>query len=157
MDRQRCVIDAIVDVADPVTLLSRYRQLAATAEDIVSTDLPQSLLDDVVDLAFRVKGQTIRSVVFDDTVIDPAYPDYDKIRSMVQKALTAPADTTSASSAPVRTATPTPSRTAAPTTSGSAAPTSSGNPAAPVTDVCAYDPAQAAAALAAGKPPSKAG
>ncbi|OMQ15881.1 transcriptional regulator, partial [Modestobacter sp. VKM Ac-2676] len=87
MDRQRCVIDAIVEAADPVTLLSRYRQLAATTQDIVSTDLPQSLLDDVVDLAFLVQDTEIRSVVFDDTVITPAYPDYDRIRSLVQQAL----------------------------------------------------------------------
>ncbi len=153
MDRQRCVIDAIVDAADPVTVLARYRQLAATTQDIVSTDLPQSLLDDVVDLAFRVKGQTIRSVVFDDTVINPAYPDYDLIRSVVQQALADPADTTPTGSAPSSA----PSTAPAPVPTGSAAPTSAGNPAAAVTDVCAYDPVRAQAALDEGEPPSKQG
>ncbi len=153
MDRQRCVIDAIVDAADPVTVLSRYRQLAATTQDIVSTDLPQSLLDDVVDLAFRVKGQTIRSVVFDDTVIDPAYPDYDLIRSLVQQALADPTDTAPASTAPSAA----PSTAPAPVPTGPAAPTSAGNPAVAVTDVCAYDPVQAQAAREAGEPPTKQG
>ena len=77
MARQRCTIDAIVDAADPVTLLRSYQELAATTRDIVSTDIPRSALDDFVDLAFLVKDASIRSVVFDATLIDPAYPDYD--------------------------------------------------------------------------------
>ena len=92
MDRQRCVLQAIVDKANPVTLLSRYQELARTTQDIVSTDLPQSVLGDMVDLAFQVKDAGIRSVVFDDTVIDPAYPDYDRMRALVQQALSPATD-----------------------------------------------------------------
>ena len=58
MARQRCTIDAIVDAADPVTLLRSYQELAATTQDIVSTDIPRSALDDFVDLAFLVKDAT---------------------------------------------------------------------------------------------------
>jgi LCP family protein required for cell wall assembly len=150
MDRQRCVLDAIVAAANPVTLLSRYQELARTTQNIVSTDLPQSLLDDVVDLGLRVKDTAIRSVVFDDTVISPAYPDYARIRSLVQQALAAPSDT------PVPTATA-PSSPAAPASaapSTGAAPSGAADPAAQVSDVCAYDPVQAQAALTAGEPPT---
>ncbi len=35
MARQRCTIDAIIDAADPVTLLRQYQELAATTQDIV--------------------------------------------------------------------------------------------------------------------------
>jgi LCP family protein required for cell wall assembly len=144
MDRQRCVLKAIVDAADPVTLLSQYQKLAATTEDIVRTDIPASLLGNIVDLAFRVKDADIRSVVFDDTVINPAYPDYGQIRRLVHQAL-APATPS---------ATPPP---AARTTSPGATPAPAGNggAAAEVGDACAYDPAQAAAALAAGQPPTR--
>ena len=145
MDRQRCVLDSIVAAADPVTLLTRYQQLAATTTDIVSTDIPQSVLDDFVDLAFLVKDAGIRSVVFDDTVIDPAYADYDQIRLLVQQALGTAAPTSAAPSS------------AAPTTS--AAPTSGAAPAtgavADVADACAYDPVAAQAALDAGEPPTR--
>jgi LCP family protein required for cell wall assembly len=151
MDRQRCVLDAIVAAANPVTLLSRYQDLARTTQDIVSTDLPQSMLDDVVDLGFQVKGTPIRSVVFDDTVITPAYPDYDKIRALVQQALTEPSDTT-ATAAPTTSAVPPAS--AAPTT-GPVGPTTSADPAADVSDACAYDPVRAQQALAAGQPPTR--
>jgi LCP family protein required for cell wall assembly len=157
MDRQRCVLKAIVDAADPVTLLSRYQDLAATTQDIVSTDVPARVLGDVVDLAFKVKDAEIRSVVFDDTVIDPAYPDYDRIRALVQQALTPPASAPTSSAAP---STAGRSTTAPSTTAPSAAgptPAAGGNAGAPaeVADACAYDPAQAAAAIAAGQPPTK--
>ncbi|MGY1843940.1 LCP family glycopolymer transferase [Modestobacter sp. SYSU DS0875] len=158
MDRQRCVIDAIVEAADPVTLLSRYRELAATTQDIVSTDIPQSLLDDVVDLAFLVQDTEIRSVVFDDTVITPAYPDYDRIRSLVQQALQPPSDGDAAAgtTAPPADATqPAPSSSTA-RSSAPAEPTPA-DPVAEVTDACAYDPVQAQEALEAGKPPTKRG
>ena len=57
MARQRCTINAIIDAADPVTLLEQYQELAATTEDIVSTDIPQSALDDFVDLGVRGQGR----------------------------------------------------------------------------------------------------
>jgi hypothetical protein len=130
-----------------VTLLSQYQKLAATTEDIVSTDVPASVLGDMVDLAFRVKDADLRSVVFDDTVIDPAYPDYDQIRRLVRQALAPTAAATPSS-------TPSP---AAPTTPPGATPAPAGNggSAAEVGDACAYDAAQAAAALAAGQPPTR--
>ena len=87
MARQRCTIDAIVDAADPVTLLRSYQELAATTQDIVSTDIPRSALDDFVDLAFLVKDAPVRSVVFDETLIEPAYPDYEQMRRIVQQAI----------------------------------------------------------------------
>ena len=152
MDRQRCVLQAIVDAADPVTLLSRYQELARTTSDIVSSDVPSSVLGDVVDLAFQVKDAGIRSVVFDSTVIDPAYPDYDRIRTLVQEALRpAPATSGGDTTAPATSAAPAPATSSAPL---SAAPAPAGNGGAPteVTDACAFDPAQAAAALAAGEP-----
>jgi len=151
MDRQRCLIGAIVGAADPVTLLSKYQQLAATASDIVSTDIPQSVLGDVVDLVFKVKTAGTRSVVFDDTVINPAYPDYPKIRSIVQQSLAAaaaPATTAPATSAPA------PADPAAPVTS--TAPVAA-DPAASVSDACAFNAAEAQQQLAAGKPASKNG
>jgi anionic cell wall polymer biosynthesis LytR-Cps2A-Psr (LCP) family protein len=153
MDRQRCVLNAIVDAANPVTLLSRYQELAATTEDIVSTDVPAGVLGDVVDLAFRVKDADIRSVVFDDTVIDPAYPDYDRIRALVQEALAPEPATPSTPSAP---STPAPAP-AAPTTPLGATPEPAGNggSADEVGDACAFDPAQAQAALEAGQPPTR--
>jgi hypothetical protein len=143
-----------VKAADPVTLLTQYQELARTTQDIVSTDVPSSVLGDVVDLAFHVKDAGIRSVVFDNTVIDPAYPDYDHIRALVQQAISPAAPTTAAAPQTQTTAPP-----AAPSSPPAATPSAAGNGGAPtdVANACAYDPAQASAALAAGQPPTKNG
>ncbi|TFV62722.1 LytR family transcriptional regulator [Geodermatophilus sp. DF01-2] len=159
MARQRCAIKAIIDAADPVTLLQRYQRLAATTKDIVSTDIPRSALDDFVDLAFLVKDAEIRSVVFDDTVIDPAYPDYDRIRAIAEEAIDpAPAaDDAPTNGIPAPSATPSPAPSPTPSAAPSAGATTD-DPAA-VTDIgdaCAYDPVRAAEARAAGEPPNQA-
>ncbi|SDC23332.1 transcriptional attenuator, LytR family [Geodermatophilus telluris] len=153
MDRQRCTIKAIIDEADPITLLEQYQELAATTQDIVSTDIPRSVLDDFVDVAFMVKDAEIRSVVFDDSVIDPAYPDYDRMRQIVQESI-APA--APASSAPPAA----PGDQAAGSEADAAGQTPEPPPAVPATDVgdaCAFDPVRAQEALDAGEPPSKNG
>jgi LCP family protein required for cell wall assembly len=154
MARQRCAIAAIIDAADPGTLLRQYEEIAATTEDIVSTDIPSAAVDDFVDLAFLVKDAPIRSVVFDPSVINPAYPDYDLMRRLVDDALEPPAPAPDdASQTPTSSSPP----STAPTT-GSA--TSSGEeppeePVTEVTDACAYDRAQAEEALANGQPPTR--
>src|SRR4051794_38213063 len=150
MDRQRCMINAIIDAADPMTLLTRYQQIAATTQNIVSTDIPQSVVGDFADLALKIKDAGIRSVVFDDSVIKPAYPDYDKIRGLVEDALHPPAP--GASSGPATTSATAP--TAGSGTAGTSAGASS-SPAVSATDACAYDEKAAAEALAQGEPPTK--
>jgi len=154
MARQRCTISAIIDAADPVTLLRRYQELAATTQDIVSTDIPRSALDDFVDLAFLVKNSEVRSVVFDNTVIDPAYPDYDRMRAIVEDAIApAPAGDDAADGTPTPTPTPAPgSATPAPGEPADDDPVAATD----VTDACAYDPVRAAEARAAGEPPNRA-
>jgi hypothetical protein len=151
MDRQRCMINAIVEAADPMTLLTRYQQIAATTQDIVTTDIPQSVVGDFADLALKVKDAGIQSVVFDDTVIRPAYPDFDKIRTVVQDALAGPpaASATPSSPAPA----PGPG-----TTTVESEETTSGSSPSPVTaaaDACAYDAVAAQEALDEGQPPTR--
>jgi polyisoprenyl-teichoic acid--peptidoglycan teichoic acid transferase len=150
MARQRCTIDAIIDAADPVTLLRQYQELAATTKDIVSTDIPRQALDDFVDLAFLVQEANVRSVVFDLALIDPARPDYDAIREIVEDAL----DPAPAGPPPSDGANGTQTPPATPTT---AAPPSDNDAVADVRDACAYDPDQAEAALAQGEPETKNG
>jgi LCP family protein required for cell wall assembly len=154
MARQRCAMDAIIDAADPLTLLRRYQALAETTKDIVLTDIPSGALDDFVDLAFLVKDAGVRSLVLDTSVIDPAYPDYDRIRQLVDRALNPPASSNGdgSSSSPSTSAGAPPKDPAQDPT-----PDADENPVDDVQDACAYDPQQAAEARAAGEPPSRFG
>jgi len=163
MQRQRCMINAIVHKADPMNLLSRYQQIAGTAQNIVTTDIPQSVVGDFADLALKVKDAGIKSVVFDDSVIKPAYPDYDKMQSLVEDAIHPPAPGASSGPSTTGSSGTTPSTgssgTTASSTAGAGAPdTSAGassSPAVSATDACAYDPVAAQKALAKGEPPTK--
>jgi polyisoprenyl-teichoic acid--peptidoglycan teichoic acid transferase len=88
MERQRCVINAVIDQANPENLLLRYNQIAEAGKKIVRTDIPQSLLPALVDLGLKVKDAKVRSVVFQpNDHFNPASPDFAYIRSVVSKAL----------------------------------------------------------------------
>ena len=113
MRRQRCLIGALIDQVNPVTMLSQYPDLAKVAKDNVSTDLQVSQLPAWVDLVQRIQKASITSLTFTSDNISPANPNFAKIRQMVQDAINAP-------SAPSVTATPAP-----PGTTGSTAPTTS--------------------------------
>lgn len=149
MARQRCAMDAIIAAADPFTLLNRYQDIAATAPDLVLTDIPRSVLPAFVDLGMLVKDAEVRSLVFDNTVITPAYADYDLIQSLVTTALADPV----ASGEPPLPTTPAPTTTAPPDPE---AETPTVTPEAEsVTSLCAYDAVAAQEALDEGEPPTR--
>jgi polyisoprenyl-teichoic acid--peptidoglycan teichoic acid transferase len=147
MDRQRCMLNAILTAANPAKVLTSYQEIATTTKDTVRTDIPEAALQGFVDLGFKAKNVPVRSVVFDQNVINPAYPDYDKIRSIVNQTLSGEATPSTGAPAAPGSVSPSP---ATPNLSGPA-------PVSDVTNACAYDPAEAQAALARGKPPSKHG
>ncbi|WP_184820057.1 LCP family protein [Jiangella mangrovi] len=94
MRRQRCVIGAIAEQADPATLLRRYQQLASAAENTMSTDITQSRLSDFAQLALKVQESGgLRSLPFTNDIIEYHNPDYDVIREYVQESLDPPPET----------------------------------------------------------------
>jgi LCP family protein required for cell wall assembly len=87
MRRQRCLMDAVIERADPTTLLTRYRKILDAGKEILQTDIPAERLPDFVDLAFMVKEAKLRSVVFTRSKnFSPESPDYSAIREVVEKA-----------------------------------------------------------------------
>jgi LCP family protein required for cell wall assembly len=150
MQRQRCMLDAVLKAANPAKVLADYQQIASSTEATLQTDIPESALQGFVDLGFKAKSADIRSVVFDDHVINPAYADYDKIRSIVARSL----ESGSASPDDVPGE---PSAVSSTSSAPSSSTPSAGEPASNIGDVCAYDPAQAQKALAQGKPPTSRG
>ena len=88
MRRQRCVIGAVVQQADPTTLVKQFPKIAAAAKDNMSTGIKQNALDAWVTLALRVKDAKVTSLPFDDTVVTSRQnPDFDLIQRLVRKAL----------------------------------------------------------------------
>ena len=89
MDRQRCVVNAIIDQANPANVVTRYEAIVKAGKDIVQTDIPQEALPAFVDLSTRVKDGNVRSLVFKNGVkgFSSADPDYDLMRERVDKAL----------------------------------------------------------------------
>jgi LCP family protein required for cell wall assembly len=114
MARQRCVIGAIIDEADPATMLTRYESLAAATKDIVRTDIPADLFPAFAELGLKVKNRTIETLSLDNKFFasfgsSTSNPDYDPVHQLVQEALAAPPT-------PTPTATPAPSESAPPAT-----------------------------------------
>ncbi|MGH8825277.1 MAG: LCP family protein [Jiangellaceae bacterium] len=108
MARQRCVMGAIVDEADPATMLTRYQSLAAATRDIVRTDIPADLFPAFAELALKIKNRPLETLSLDNRFFasfgsSTSNPDYDAVHQLVQKALVPD---------PTPTATPTPSASA---------------------------------------------
>jgi LCP family protein required for cell wall assembly len=133
MGRQRCVINAIIEQANPANMLARYERIAKAGKQIVLTDIPQEVLPLLVNLSLRVqKGQT-RSVLFQQGVANfrSFDPDFPAMRKLVRQALKDTKEVNASPEAP-----PSPSKgTKTKSPSPSASPKSDG-----LDDTCAFDP-----------------
>ena len=89
MSRQRCVINAIIQQANPANMLARYEKIAKASKKIVLTDIPQEVLPLLVDLSLRVKDGQVRSVLFQQGVANfrSFNPDFPAMRERVQDAI----------------------------------------------------------------------
>lgn len=91
MLRQRCLIGALVRQADPVTVLRRFQELASATRRLAATDIPRSVLPDLITLGERMHGGgKIRSVAFVPPVIVTGNPNYARIRALTKAALAPP-------------------------------------------------------------------
>ncbi|MFC7646644.1 LCP family protein [Streptosporangium lutulentum] len=90
MGRQKCLLNAVVKQADPVTVLSSFENLAHATMNAVSTDIPQELLPKLIDLSSKVKNSRIKSFQFVPPLINTGSPDYDLIKSKVADILAEP-------------------------------------------------------------------
>lgn len=163
MARQTCLIQAIVEQANPQTMLTKYEAIASSAKNIVLTDIPQDMLSPMVDLAFRVKDAKINRVLFvqgQDGFVTYD-PDFDLMRRRIQLAIgrneagtsASPSASTPASPATARATTPAATTPAAtnesrpPSDKSASSEEPTAGPSAqpsvdvePVKDQCAYHP-----------------
>jgi LCP family protein required for cell wall assembly len=125
--RQRCTIKAIVERATPQNVLTHYREIAAAGEQLIRTDVPQTMLGDFVSLGQKVKSAKITNIDLNKTKNFPngRNPNYAGMRQIVDQALH-PAT-------PTPTSTPVAKPTNRPTSPKTTAP-------ADLADSCAYKP-----------------
>jgi LCP family protein required for cell wall assembly len=94
MERQRELQAAILAQFTPQVVLTRFQDVAAAGADIVQTDLPQSLIPTLVDLAMKAKEQPVQTLELTPAGgIDEFDPDYAYIAELIQTTLHPPTET----------------------------------------------------------------
>lgn len=98
MGRQRCVVEAVLEQANPFALLRNYPTLAGVIKETVETDIPLDAVPDLIDLVAIVNTEEAVSL----PLVPPTYvsgwteegfniPNLDVIREHIQIATSLPA------------------------------------------------------------------
>jgi polyisoprenyl-teichoic acid--peptidoglycan teichoic acid transferase len=121
MVRQKCVMRAMLNQLDPITVLTKFNKIATASKEVVATDIPPSEIATMMDLALKAKGLPVSSAAMVPPLINPGSPDYNVVQSTVQKTIAASEaiDNPTAEPTPAGTpeATPKPKPTASPSRS----------------------------------------
>jgi anionic cell wall polymer biosynthesis LytR-Cps2A-Psr (LCP) family protein len=125
--RQRCTVKAIVERATPQNVMANYLELAKAGENLVRTDIPQTILSAFVTLGQRIKSATITNIDLDKKKNYPSgrNPNYAAMRVIIQKHL----NPTAKPAAPKPTATQSPRK-----------PKTTSTPPPDLKEACAYNP-----------------
>ncbi len=84
MARQKCVMNAMLNQLEPMTVLTKFNQIAKAGEEIVASDVPTSEIDKLIDLALKAKARPVASVSFVPPLVHSGNPDFGVIRTTVQ-------------------------------------------------------------------------
>jgi polyisoprenyl-teichoic acid--peptidoglycan teichoic acid transferase len=145
MERQQCVVNAVLKQADPWNILSNFDAIAKAGTKTISTDVPRTLFPAFGDLAVKAKSHAIHNVLLNhQSGFDTTDPDWPTVRKWVAKALAAGDKAATASATPSGTAVASPQSTpSSPASSASPSATSTTKPGkgtSNLDDACAYHP-----------------
>lgn len=87
MRHQRDIQEAMLQQLDPATVLTRFQAIAEASSDLVRTDVPQSMLGVLSDLAVKSRSHEIRRLELVPPTIDNVDPDWQLIRQLVADAV----------------------------------------------------------------------
>ena len=94
MKRQRQLQEAILAQFTPQIVLTRFQDVAAAGQDLIQTDLPQSLLPFLAELAMKAKEEPVTTIeLTPEGGIDEYEPDFAYIQQLVQQTLHPPTPT----------------------------------------------------------------
>lgn len=142
MERQRCVINAVVQQTTPQVVLTNFQSIAKAGENTITTDVPRSLLPDLVELGLKVKDTKLRSVVFDpQSGFNSPNPNWTAVKKKVQKALKETSAGIEASASPTATGSSSPSASSTPTKKATSTATAKATAKSDdLEDICGYHP-----------------
>lgn len=152
MARQKCVMSAMLNQLSPVTVLTKFNQIASAGKEIVATDIPTSTINTLMGLALKAKEVPISSVSFVPPLVYPGSPDFavihETVRAKVEAAEAADRGEKPASAQPVNK--PATSASSVPSSSASAKPKASSRPKASSTPKPGQDTEDLASVCSAG-------
>ena len=136
MQRQKCVMSAMVSQLDPQVVATRFVELSEAGKDLLLTDVPRDQIVELAGLALEARNRQIASVNFMPPLIpDTSHPDFDLIRTTVKESIAAAEQTDkSGKSAKPAAPSPQPSESVASSSQPSASSSSSASPAAPASE-----------------------
>ncbi|MCL1922670.1 MAG: LCP family protein [Propionibacteriaceae bacterium] len=83
MQRQKCVMTAMLAEMDPTTVAQNFQKIAKTSKDMASTSIDWHDMKSMVDLASKAKSLPLISVSFSPPLVTTGDPDYYAIRRVV--------------------------------------------------------------------------
>ncbi len=89
MQRQKCVMSAMLHQMDPLTVATKFGQIAAASGQVLVTDVPSSEVATLADLAMKARSLDIANVSFAPPLIAPGSPNFDFIRQTVAERVAA--------------------------------------------------------------------
>ncbi len=106
--RQKCVMTAMLNQLDPLTVLTKFNKIAAASKRVVATDIPATDLNTMLDLALKAKKLPVSSVALVPPLIYPGKPDLALAHSAVADKIAAAEAADERAANPAATAAPTP-------------------------------------------------
>ena len=83
MLRQKCVINAMLQQLDPVTVATKFTDIAKAGEQVAVTDVPSKDVNKLTKLALKTKSLPMQSVSFTPPLVYPGNPKFEVIRETV--------------------------------------------------------------------------
>ncbi|WP_432558454.1 LCP family protein [Granulicoccus sp. GXG6511] len=89
MARQKCVMNAMLNQLDPLTVTTKFTEIAGAGKQVLSSNVPAGEMNRLMDLAIKARETKVRSVSFVPPMIYPGAPDFHVIRTTVAERIAA--------------------------------------------------------------------
>ncbi|WP_392507194.1 LCP family protein [Naumannella halotolerans] len=83
MERQKCVMNAMLKQLDPLTVATRFTDIANAGQGIVHTDIPTAEVNNMAELALKARDHDLQTLALVPPKVTPADPDLPAIRTLV--------------------------------------------------------------------------